>query len=157
MGLSTMLRAAVLAMVCGQAGAGDPMAASPRSTVTLDNRSGQAVIVNLVGATAHVVEVPDRQQRTVSVAAGEYYLLARYGTEPGGYSYIRGDPFLVVEAADRYSEITITLHGVVDGNYATQPTKCEEFLAALPVEENLDDLPEPAKTEALPETQSTGL
>lgn len=151
-----MLRAAVLAVVWSLAGAGDLMAASPRSTVTLDNQSGQAVIANLVGTTAHVVEVPDRQQRTVSVSAGEYYLLARYGSVPGGYSYIRGDTFVAVEAADRYSEITITLHGVVDGNYATQPTNCEEFIEALPVEENLDDLLEPARNAGMPETQHTG-
>ena len=151
-----MLRATVLAMVCGLAGVGDLLADAPRSTITLDNQSGTAVLAKLVGATPHVVEVPDRQQRTVSAAAGEYYLLARYGSDPDSYTYDRGDPFLVEEAADRYSEITITLHGVVDGNYATRPTTCEEFLEALLVEENMNDLPEPAQNGVIPEAQRTG-
>ena len=151
-----MLRGAVLAMLCGLAGVGDLMADSPRSTITLDNQSGKSALVKLVGATPHVVEVPDRQQRTVSAGAGEYYLLARYGSDIGDYAYVRGDPFLMEEGADHYSEILITLHRVVDGNYATRPTSCEEFVQALLVEENMNDLPEPAQNGVIPEAQRTG-
>jgi hypothetical protein len=151
-----MLRAALLAMLCGLAGVGELMADSPRSTITLDNQSGKLALVKLVGTTPHVVEVPDGQQRTVSAGAGEYYLLARYGSEPGSYSYDRGNPFLVEEGADRYTEITITLHQVVDGNYATRPTTCEEFVEALSAEAGMLDLPEPAQNGVVPEAQRTG-
>ena len=153
MTLNATLRTAMLAMVFCLVGADDLMADAPRSTITLDNQSGEAVIANLVGATPHVVEVPDHQQRTVTTAAGEYTLLARYGSDP--YSYVRGEHFSVEEEADHYTEITITLHGVVDGNYATQPTTCEEFAEALEAEEGMDDLPEPVQNGGIPETQRT--
>jgi hypothetical protein len=121
-----------LAALLWTAGMGIALADSPRKTVTLYNRSGQPVLVKLVGTTSHVVEVPDGAQRTVPVVAEEYALLARYGADPRRYTYARGERFAVDQGSDWYSPISITLHAVIDGNYATHPATAEEFGRALP-------------------------
>jgi hypothetical protein len=102
-----------------------------RNTVTFDNRSGEPALVKLIGPIGQTIEVPDGQSRTVNVAAGEYYLLARYGSDPNRYTYSRGDRFTVGETARQYSAITITLHKVVGGNYPTRPTSAQEFDKAI--------------------------
>jgi len=98
-----------------------------RSTITFDNQSGEPALVKLVGPTAQTVEVPNREQRAVAVAAGGYYLLARYGADPRHYTYSRGDPFKVEETTTQSAVITITLHKVVGGNYPSRSASREEF------------------------------
>ena len=97
------------------------------NTVTFDNQSGEYGAVKLVGTTARMVDVPQGQKRTVNVAAGEYYILVRYGSKPEQYSYAKGDPFTVHQTATQYSCITITLHPVVNGNYRTRSSSRDEF------------------------------
>ncbi len=97
------------------------------NTITLDNQSGDFALVKLVGPTGLVIEVPSGEHRTVRVAAGDYYLLVRYGTNPGGYRYTKGDPFTVRQTPTQYSATTITLHKVVGGNYPTHSTSQAEF------------------------------
>jgi hypothetical protein len=111
-------------LVAGILGA---QAQPPHSTVTLDNQSGEPVLVKLVGPTAQVVEVPNAETKTLTVASGEYYPLARYGTDPGRYTYSRGDPFKVHETTTERSAITITLHKVVGGNYPSRKSSAAEF------------------------------
>lgn len=106
-------------------------AQTPPNTVTLDNQSGDFTLVQVIGPTGHLVEVPQGQKRTVNVAEGEYYLLARYGERPESYRYTKGKSFNVTQSATQYSALTITLHKVVGGNYPTQPTSREEFEKAL--------------------------
>ena len=99
-------------------------------TVTFDNRSGSDASVNLVGPAVYSVEVPDGSARTVSVSGGIYYTLTRYGV-PGNYSYSRGDSFtvrqLLMPDGSSCSRISITLHKVQNGNYATRPSSAAEF------------------------------
>lgn len=101
------------------------------STVTFDNKSGETALVKLVGPTAQAVEVPNGQSSTLEAAAGRYYILVRYGSDPNKYRYTKGEPFEVEEketaTAREYSKITITLHPVVGGNYSTGPSSKEEF------------------------------
>ena len=101
------------------------------NTVTFDNQSGEYGAVKLVGPTPRMVDVPHGQKRTVNVAAGEYYILVRYGSKPDQYSYAKGDPFTVQQTATQYSCITITLHKVVNGNYRTRSSSREEFDKAM--------------------------
>lgn len=101
------------------------------NTVTFDNQSGEYSTVKLVGPTTRMVDVPHGQKRTVNVAAGEYYILVRYGSKPDQYSYSKGDPFTVQQTATQYSCITITLHPVVNGNYRTRSSSREEFDKAM--------------------------
>ena len=109
----------------------DEKAQNYLNTVTFDNQSGEYGAVKLVGPTTRMVDVPHGQKRTVNVAAGEYYILVRYGSKPDQYSYAKGDPFTVHQTATQYSCITITLHPVVDGNYRTRSSSREEFNKAM--------------------------
>jgi hypothetical protein len=99
-------------------------------TVTFDNRSGSDASVNLVGPAVFSVAVPDGSVRSVSVSGGVYYTLTRYGV-PGHYSYSRGDSFpvrqLSTPGGSSCSRITITLHKVQNGNYASRPSSAAEF------------------------------
>lgn len=97
------------------------------NTITFDNQSGEFAIVKLVGPTKVEIEVPNGQDRTVNVEAGDYYLLGRYGIVPEKYKYTKGDPFEVAQSGRRYSVITITLHKVVDGNYDARPVSGKEY------------------------------
>ena len=97
------------------------------NTITFDNKSGESALVKLIGPTGQTVEVPNGESRTVNSAAGEYYMLTRYGSTPKQYKYSRGDPFTVDQTESEYSIITITLHPVIGGNYATHPISSKEF------------------------------
>lgn len=87
------------------------------NTITFDNKSGEPALVKVIGPTGQIVEVPNKQSRSVNAAAGEYYILVRYGSNPEKYKYSKGDPFTVTQTATQYSSIIITLHKVIDGNY----------------------------------------
>ena len=97
------------------------------NTITFENQSGEPAVVKLVGPSGQSVEVPQGKTRTINVAAGEFYILVRYGGKAGQYTYSKGDPFIVEQTATQYSAISITLHKVVDGNYSTYPTSRAEF------------------------------
>lgn len=103
------------------------MASDSPNTITFENQSGEFALVKLVGPTIMAVEVPDNGSRTVHVPAGEYYILVQYGSVSQGYHYTKGTAFSVVETTMQYSIITITLHTVINGNYATQPATKNEF------------------------------
>ena len=98
-----------------------------KNIITFDNQSGEPALVKLVGPTGQTIEVPNGQSRKVNAAAGEYYILARYGSIPKHYRYSKGDPFTVRETETQYSAITITLHKVAGGNYPSRRSSREEF------------------------------
>jgi hypothetical protein len=102
-------------------------AQAPLATVTFDNRSGEAALVKLIGSSRRSTSVPNGHMRTVSASGGQYFIMARYGTSAGHYRYAQGDPFNVTQTANQRSVITITLHPVVNGNYATRPISEGEF------------------------------
>lgn len=130
------------------------------SSVTFDNKSGKAALVKLVGPTTQAVEVPDGQLRTVKTAPGRYYILVRYNSNPDQYRYTKGEPFDVEEketaTGTEYSEITITLHPVVAGNYSTEPSSKDEFdKAVVGVTPSKEDEPQkPPSVKGEPSTLS---
>jgi hypothetical protein len=98
------------------------------SSITFENGAGQSALVKLVGPDRRTISVPESASRRESgVAPGRYYLLVRYGDREGHYTYTKGDPFEVVEAGDQYSEISITLYVVTNGNYGSRPARKEDF------------------------------
>ena len=101
-------------------------ALAQENTVTFDNQSGEPALVKLVGPSNTVVEVPTGGKRTVSASAGQYHIRVRYGT-PGRYRYARGDNFNITETTTQKSEISITLHKVIGGNYGTRTISEEDF------------------------------
>jgi len=97
------------------------------NTITFDNQSGESALVKVIGPTGQIIEVPNGESRLINVAAGDYYILVRYGEKPDQYKYSKGDSFTVTQTLTQYSVITITLHKVIGGNYATYPISPEEF------------------------------
>jgi hypothetical protein len=102
-------------------------AQSYANEITFDNQSGSQALVKLIGQTAHAVTVLNNSKETLQVGPGNYYILVRYGSAQGKYTYSKGRPFNVEESSDSYSVITITLHKVLGGNYETRPTTASEF------------------------------
>lgn len=78
----------------------------PAAVVSFDNQMGQTALVSIYGPVHVVIEIPDRETRTVEFPAGEYFAITRYGDEPGPFTYVRGEPFV----ARSNSSIRMTLH-----------------------------------------------
>ena len=98
------------------------------SSITFQNGAGETALVKLVGPSAQTVSVPRSESRNVSaVAPGRYYIVVRYGDAEQNYSYMKGDPFDVEESGGEYSEISITLYKVANGNYGSRPARKEDF------------------------------
>lgn len=98
------------------------------SSIAFQNGAGQTALVKLVGPSAREVLVPRGQSRRESaIAPGRYCIVVRYGDSDREYSYMKGDPFEVEESARGYSEISITLYTVANGNYGSRPANKEEF------------------------------
>ncbi len=101
------------------------------SIITFDNQSGEPALVRLVGPTLGEVFVPNGGRNSIyHVAAGNYFLLVRYGNA-GQYRCIRCDRFDVQEFGNTYSTIGITLHTVASGNYGYRDASEAEFNQAL--------------------------
>lgn len=96
------------------------------STVRFDNQSGKPALVKLVGPTTSSVSVDNGKKESVSVTPGHYFIKVRYGT-PGDSSYSKGDEFDATETTTTTSDITITLHKVVAGNYGSKSISEAEF------------------------------
>jgi hypothetical protein len=103
-------------------------AAQNHSSITFENGAGETALVKLVGPSGRTVSVPKSENRTESgIAPGRYYLVVRYGDVEKDYTYMKGDPFDIEESGNQYTEMSITLYKVVDGNYNTRPASKEEF------------------------------
>lgn len=103
-----------------------PLAIQAASTVTFDNKSGEPALVKLIGPTASSVSVENSKKESVSVTPGHYFIKVRYGV-PAAYYYSKGDEFDVTETATSASDISITLHKVVAGNYGSKTITQGEF------------------------------
>jgi hypothetical protein len=119
-------------------------AAAAASKVTFDNQSGRPALVKVAGPTATSVSVENGKKESVSVAPGHYYIKVRYGT-PGAYAYSKGDEFDVTETATIASDITITLHKVVAGNYGSRAISEAEFVGSSSDHERTS-VPPPGRT-----------
>jgi len=98
------------------------------SSITFQNGAGETALVKLVGPSPRTVSVPKNgSQSELGIAPGRYYIVVRYGDSEQNYSYTKGDPFDVEEYGNEYSEISITLYTVADGNYGSRPARKEDF------------------------------
>lgn len=96
------------------------------NTITFINRSGEPALVKLRGSTNTETFVPNGSSATVNAFGGVHYILTRYGASPP-YSYSKGENFSVNESSTQYSEISITLHRVINGNYESNSISEAEF------------------------------
>lgn len=95
--------------------------------IIFDNQSGQNAVVKVIGSTKLVVKVPKQRKKTVHVAAGDYYILVRYGDSEKDFSYTKSDPFVVTQSEDQYSIITFTLYRTRGGDFNASPVSPEVF------------------------------
>ena len=100
--------------------------ASEKNTLTFINKSGEDALVKLVGPSRRLIEVPNRKERTVSIAGGEYQIYVRYGNGQR-YRFTRGEVFRIVDPPTGYTVARLTLHGVINGNYHTFSSSEDEF------------------------------
>ena len=103
-----------------------PLVTEAVSKVAFDNQSGRPALVKLAGSASTSISVENGKTESVYVPPGHYYIKIRYGI-PGAYSYSKGDEFDVKETATTTSDITITLHKVVAGNYGSKSISEAEF------------------------------
>jgi hypothetical protein len=100
---------------------------SERNSLTFINRSGDPALVKLVGPSRHVVDIPNGKDHAVTIRGGQYELFVRYGEAPR-YRYAKGESFAIEEEAPgSYTKASLTLHGVVNGNYRTEGSSENEF------------------------------
>ncbi len=100
--------------------------AEGRSTLTLINHSGENALVKLIGPAKKIVAVNNGENQTVSLRKGTYQIYVRYG-QNNNYRYARGQPFTIEENALMYTKASLTLHGVINGNYSMLPISREVF------------------------------
>ena len=97
------------------------------NALSIQNDSGQFVLVKTVGPTRVVAKINLDQNKTLRLAPGEYYVLVRFGFAPKEYVYTKGEPFIVTQEEDNFSFTTITLHRVVSGMKNPHEVSGEEF------------------------------
>ena len=102
-------------------------AKKPSNTLTIQNDSGQFVLVKIVGPTRAVMKVPLDRKKKIHLAPGEYYILVRFGFAPKEYIYTKGEPFTLTQEQDRFSHTSITLHRVIPGIENPYEASGEEF------------------------------
>lgn len=98
-----------------------------RNSLAFINESGSDALVKLVGPSCRTVEVKNGGRQTVNIAGGTYRVYVRYGEDPGAYRYSKGDSFAIHEDAHSHTRASLTLHGVVNGNYRTETSSENEF------------------------------
>jgi hypothetical protein len=95
---------------------------SSRENLVFSNKSGDDVLVKVVGPTRTRVLVRKGSSESAEVQIGSYHIKARCG-EPGRFRYWKGEPFEIKENR----RLTITLHRVASGNYDTGTISAGEF------------------------------
>lgn len=102
-------------------------AKKPSNRLTIQNDSGQFVVVKIVGPTRAVMKVPLDRKKKVYLGPGEYYILVRVGFAPKEYIYTKGEPFTLTQEQDQFSHTSITLHRVIAGIENPYEVSGEEF------------------------------
>jgi hypothetical protein len=118
----TALVTVLIPIFCIQA----EVVASEKNRITFINESGEDALVKLVGPSHRVVQVSNGQSATVNIAGGTYAVYVRYGKGPG-YGYARGEAFEIEDSTHSYTKASLTLHGVINGNYHVEGSSAEEF------------------------------
>ena len=100
--------------------------AGEKNSLTFINRSGEDAMVKLVGPSRRMVNVNNGGETTVKIAGGTYAIYVRYG-ESNNYRYTKGETFTIKDSFNSYTEASLTLHGVMNGNYRTEGSTEEAF------------------------------
>jgi hypothetical protein len=107
--------------------------APPPNTLTIANQSGDPVHAELIGPTAQVLNLENNESRTVNVAAGEYTMQIRYGTDPKAYTYSKVAPFTVEQTATTYMAATVTIDCPATAPCDATPSSSGCVRSAVPI------------------------
>src|SRR5208282_4820019 len=102
-------------------------------TVTFENASGTDSMVRVTGPSAQEFQVPSGQSVTITVSAGDYYFIGRYGRSLSEFIYDKAGPVTI----NQQRAIKITLHRPRADNAAAR----REF------ESGRNSAPPPSQTE----------
>ena len=102
-----------------------------KNDLTIKNGTTDAALVKICDAqtdsVAVMVFIPAGANKTVKLPNGQYREFVRFGEDSLAYQYHKGEGFELTAPADGFIEATLTLYGVVNGNYSTEPSSKEEF------------------------------
>jgi hypothetical protein len=93
------------------------------SVMALQNVAGTDATVKLMGPSVQILTVVDGQILSPRVAAGDYYLLVRYGKNPSDYIFDKAGPISVIEPSGQHWVGHVTLRKPL----ADSPKAREEF------------------------------
>jgi hypothetical protein len=93
------------------------------NVISFQNQSGTDATVRLIGPSSQVLTVADGQSFGALVAAGNYYVLVRYGRIPSEYLFEKGGPVSVTEPSGERTVAHVTLQRPAADN----PKAREEF------------------------------
>jgi len=100
-----------------------PPIVSGLSVISLQNQAGTDATVRLLGPSGQVLTVVDGQSFGARVAAGDYYVLVRYGKNPSEYLFDKAGPISVIEPSGQHWVGHVTLRKPAADN----PKAREEF------------------------------
>jgi hypothetical protein len=110
--------------------------AAGKNVLNIKNSSQQDVVVRVFRSSTDKrvtdIKVPARKTKGRHVADGRYYIVVKSipKTETDSSSratYAKGDSFQIRPPAGKYSRTTITLQGIVGGNYRTVVASERDF------------------------------
>ena len=79
------------------------------SVISFQNQSGTDATVRLLGPSSQVLTIVNGQSFGARVAAGDYYVVVRYGKNDSEYLFEKAGPIPVTEPSSKHSEVRITL------------------------------------------------
>lgn len=100
-----------------------PPQASSLNVILFQNQAGTDATVRRLGPSVQVLTVVNGQSFGARVAAGDYYVLIRYGKSASEYLFEKAGPIPITEPSGKHSVVHITLQRPAADN----PTAREEF------------------------------
>ena len=108
---------------------GAPQAAGA-NTLTVINGTGEYALVRIKTydtVTRAELSIAPGGEQTCHLPNGDYYEVVRLGRTPEEYYYAKGEGFELEALWGQYIQASLTLHGVIDGNYANMPATVRDF------------------------------
>lgn len=121
----TLLGASLLTSCAAGQGGADAW-----NSLTVQNGTAEFALVRIKsvnGATHAELAIDPGQSRNCWLANGRYYEVVRFGRDERAFRFAKGEGFNLFAPGGRYITATLTLHGVVQGNYATTGATAADF------------------------------
>ena len=106
------------------------LSAAGMHSLTIRNGTGEFALVRIKtasGQTRGELAIEAGGSGSLSLDSGQYFEVVRFGRSPDSFRYAKGEGFTLSAPSGGYVQATLTLHGVVDGNYVTQAASRRDF------------------------------